>query len=85
MTLYLPCYDSVDPHNFWACTPPVWRTATFLALAFADAACVGSFYIAMLHAPRYVTGGEARGRMQPHMRARGVRSYEHAIMWCVRA
>ena len=58
MALYLPCYDSGDPHGFWACTPPVWRTPAFLALALADAACVGFFYIAMLHAPRYVTGGE---------------------------
>jgi drug/metabolite transporter (DMT)-like permease len=58
VALYLPCYDSGDPHGFWACTPPVWRTPTFLALALADAVCVGSFYIAMLHAPRYVTGGE---------------------------
>ena len=37
VALYLPCYDSGDPHGFWACTPPVWRTPAFLALALADA------------------------------------------------
>ena len=61
MALCLPCYDSDDSHGFWSCTPPVWRTPTFLGLALADATCVGFFYIAMIHAPRYVTGGEACG------------------------
>ena len=61
MALCLPCYDSDDSHGFWSCTPSVWRTPTFLGLALADATCVGFFYIAMIHAPRYVTGGEACG------------------------
>ena len=26
VALYLPCYDTVDAHSFWACTPPMWRT-----------------------------------------------------------
>ena len=56
--LYLPCYDSDDPHDFWACTPPVWRTGGFFALALCDALSVASFYTAMLVAPRYITGGE---------------------------
>jgi len=56
--LYLPCYDTSDPHNFWACTPPVWRTPLFLVLAVCDALSVASFYTAMLIAPRFITGGE---------------------------
>ena len=59
VALYLPaCYDSNDPHDFWECTPPVWRTPAFLSLAAADAIAVACFYVALLYAPRYITGGE---------------------------
>ena len=36
----LPCYDLEDTKNFWACTPPVWRSAEFILLAACDAAAV---------------------------------------------
>ena len=38
--------------------PPVWRTPAFLSLAAADAIAVACFYVALLYAPRYITGGE---------------------------
>ena len=34
VALYLPCYDSYDLHDFWACTPPVWRTPGATALTW---------------------------------------------------
>jgi hypothetical protein len=54
----LPCYDLVDEMDFWACTPPVWRTAAFVGLALCDALAVALFYTSMLVAPKYITGGE---------------------------
>jgi len=58
IALYLPCYDTDDAHDFWACSPPVWRTPSFLALALADAVAVACFYVSMLVAPRYISGSE---------------------------
>lgn len=56
--LYLPCYDTADPHDFWACSPPVWRTPGFLLLALADAVAVALFYVSMLIAPRHMAASE---------------------------
>ena len=36
----------------------MWRTPAFLSLAAADAIAVACFYVALLYAPRYITGGE---------------------------
>jgi len=58
VALYLPCYDTDDAHDFWACTPPMWRTPGFLLLALCDAAAVATFYASMLIAPKFITGGE---------------------------
>lgn len=58
VAIELPCYDLEDVHNFWACTPPVWRQPGFLLLASCDALAVALFYLSMLIAPRYITGGE---------------------------
>jgi hypothetical protein len=60
----LPCYDLKPGTSaradvtFWACTPPVWRTAGFMSLAVCDALAVALFYTSMLLAPQYITGGE---------------------------
>lgn len=78
VALYLPCYDSDDPHDFWACTPPVWRTYAFLGLALCDALSVASFYLAMLLAPRFLTGGEvAPPRLPPP--ARPLHQHQHRL------
>ena len=58
VAIELPCYDLDDAHNFWACTPPVWKTPAFVVLAALDALAVALFYTSMLVAPRYITGGE---------------------------
>ena len=63
VAMELPCYDiSVQQASaeatFWACTPPVWRTPSFVLLALCDALAVATFYASMLLAPKYITGGE---------------------------
>jgi drug/metabolite transporter (DMT)-like permease len=63
VAIELPCYDVTDKAarietTFWACTPPVWHTLGFVALAFCDALAVALFYTSMLIAPQYLTGGE---------------------------
>jgi drug/metabolite transporter (DMT)-like permease len=58
VALYLPCYDTADRHDFWACSPPVWRSPAFLLLALADAVAVALFYVSMLVAPRHMPASE---------------------------
>jgi drug/metabolite transporter (DMT)-like permease len=58
IALYLPCYDTSDTHDFWACSPPVWRSPGFLFLALADAVAVALFYVSMLIAPRHIAASE---------------------------
>ena len=36
----------------------MWRSAAFFAFAACDAACVALLYVAMLVAPRFISGGE---------------------------
>lgn len=62
VALELPCYDVAPTasvtSNFWACTPPVWRSPIFFLLAVCDALAVALLYTSMLIAPRFITGGE---------------------------
>lgn len=44
--------------DFWACTPKVFFSPTFLLYALADATCVAVTYVASTIAPRYITGSE---------------------------